>query len=172
MTLIALSENEYAPFYKTYINTVKNNVELIDLLKDSINQLITVLTDLPEEKQMYAYSEGKWTIKEIVQHLIDTERILSYRALRFSRNDATPISGFDESWYAENSNGNERSYKDLLKELKLVRKSTIMLFKSFSEEMLLFSGTANDSEITVRALGFVIAGHQLHHLNVIKERYL
>ena len=121
---------------------------------------------------MYSYAEGKWTIKELVQHIIDAERVLSYRALRFSRNDTTNLSGFDEDWYVANSNGNERNFKDMLQEFIHVRNSTILLFKSFKPEMLLINGTASNSDMSVRALGFIIAGHQTHHLKIIKEKYL
>ncbi|NLP57438.1 DinB family protein [Lutibacter sp. B1] len=171
MNSLFLPENEYAPYYKQYIGTLKN-VDLLDALETSLNEILKTTTNLSDEKLTYRYAEDKWTIKQLIQHLIDTERILSYRALRFSRNDATEIHGFDENWYVNNSNGNDRDFKDLLEELTFVRKSSISLFKSFTDEMLALSGTANGSDVTVRALGFIIAGHQTHHLNIIKERYL
>ena len=121
---------------------------------------------------LFRYDKEKWTIKEFVQHLIDTERILSYRALRFSRNGPSNLQGFDEDWYVENSNGNDRNFNDLLEEFNIIRKSTISLFKSFTDKMLSNFGTVNGSDVTVRALGFIIAGHQMHHLNIIKEKYL
>ncbi|NQV78041.1 MAG: DinB family protein [Lutibacter sp.] len=166
-----LNENEYSPFYKNYILALKN-VNLIEALTSSLDEILVTVKNLREEKLQYSYAEGKWTIKEIIQHLIDTERIMSYRALRFSRNDTTELEGFDENWYVDNSNGNERNIHDLLDELTLVRKTSVSLFKSFTDEMLIRIGTANGGNMTVRALGFIIAGHQLHHLNIIKERYL
>ena len=166
-----LNENEYSPFYKDYILALEN-VTLIEVLTSSLEEILITVKNLPEEKLQYKYAEGKWTIKEIIQHLIDTERIMSYRALRFSRNDATELQGFDENWYVDNSNGNDRNIHDLLDELTLLRKTSVSLFKSFTDEMLIRIGTANGGDMTVRALGFIIAGHQLHHLNIIRERYL
>ena len=166
-----LNENEYSPFYKDYILALEN-VTLIEVLTSSLEEILITVKNLPEEKLQYKYAEGKWTIKEIIQHLIDTERIMSYRALRFSRNDATELQGFDENWYVDNSNGNDRNIHDLLDELTLVRKTSVSLFKSFTDEMLIRIGTANGGDMTVRALGFIIAGHQMHHLMIIKERYL
>ena len=166
-----LNENEYSPFYKNYILALKN-VTLIEVLTSSLEEILITVKNLPEEKLQYKYAEGKWTIKEIIQHLIDTERIMSYRALRFSRNDATELQGFDENWYVDNSNGNDRNIHDLLDELTLLRKTSISLFNSFTDEMLIRIGTANGGDMTVRALGFIIAGHQMHHLMIIKERYL
>lgn len=163
--------HEYAPFYSQYIKLL-GEVDLIEVLETSLKDLISTLENLPEEALTYRYAEGKWTIKELVQHIIDAERVLSYRALRFSRKDTTNLPGFDEDWYVANSNGNERNFKDILQELIHVRNSTILLFKSFKQEMLLIIGTASNSDMTVRALGFIIAGHQIHHLRIIKEKYL
>lgn len=171
MNSLQLDENEYNPFYGRYILAL-GEVDLFEILNDSFEDLLKTVKDLPEEKLIFQYAEGKWTIKELVQHLIDTERIMSYRALRFSRNDATELQGFDENWYVENSNGNDRNFNDLLEEFRCTRKASISLFKSFTGEMLTLSGIANGSDMTVRALGFVIAGHQMHHLKIIKERYL
>ncbi|MBP8792888.1 MAG: DinB family protein [Lutibacter sp.] len=171
MTAIQVNENEYAPFYKIYIEAV-GIVNLFDVLESSLYELLKTVDNLSEEALNYQYEDDKWTIKDILQHLIDTERIMCYRALRFSRNDATELPGYDESWYVDHSNGNDRNLVDLLNELKLVRLSSIALFKSFTEEMFTLSGIANDADITVRALCFIIPGHQLHHLKIIKERYL
>ncbi|MBE0423260.1 MAG: DinB family protein [Lutibacter sp.] len=171
MNLSQLNENEYNPHYKTYISAL-GNVDLIEILLASSEELLKTINDLSEEKMVFRYEEGKWSIKELLQHLIDTERIMSYRALRFSRNDATELQGFDENWYVENSNGNHRNSDDLMEEFTCTRRASISLFKSFTDEMLQLSGTANGSDMTVRALGFIIAGHQMHHLKVIKERYL
>lgn len=171
MNSVLLNDNEYAPFYSNYI-TALGEVNLRSVLKTSLEDFTTTIENLPEETLILRYAEGKWTIKELVQHIIDAERVLSYRALRFSRNDATDLSGFDEDWYVDNSNGNERPINDLLEEFKLVRKATLALFKSFTPEMFTKTGSANGSDMTVRALGFIIAGHQTHHLKIIKERYL
>jgi uncharacterized damage-inducible protein DinB len=171
MNSIHLNDNEYAPFYASYIKAL-GKVELFEVLATSSEELITSLQNLSEEKLVFRYEEGKWTIKELIQHIIDAERVLSYRALRFSRNDATDLPGFDEDWYVANSNGNDRNLSDLLNEFSHLRNATIALFKSFTSEMFLMTGSANNSDMSVRALGFIIAGHQIHHLNIIKERYL
>jgi len=171
MTTLQVNENEYAPFYKNYIKSL-GTVDLFDILNNSLEDLLLTIKHLPEEKLNFSYQEGKWTIKELVQHIIDAERVLSYRALRFSRNDSTDLQGFNEDWYVENSNGNDRNIEDLLNEFSFVRNSTISLFKSFSDEMFTLSGSINGSDMSVRALGFIIAGHQIHHLKVIKEKYL
>ena len=121
---------------------------------------------------LFRYDNGKWTIKELVQHIIDAERVLSYRALRFSRNDPSDLQGFDEDWYVGNSNGNDRNFEDILEEFTYLRKATTSLFNSFTSEMMPMLGTSNGSIMSVRALGFIIAGHQMHHLNIIKEKYL
>lgn len=171
MNLSQLNENEYNPHYKHYILEL-GDVDLFEILNASFEELLETIKDLPEEKLVFRYDEGKWTIKELLQHLIDTERIMSYRALRFSRNDATELQGFDENWYVDNSNGNNRNFNDLLDEFTCTRRASISLFKSFTNEMLQLSGNANGSDMTVRALGFIIPGHQMHHLKIIKERYL
>jgi uncharacterized damage-inducible protein DinB len=124
------------------------------------------------DKFDYQYAEGKWTIKEIIQHLIDSERVFSYRALRISRNDKTPLPGFDENDYVANSNGKERSLQSLLTEMAVVRQSTLSLFNSFSHEQLTKIGNASNREVSVRAIGFIIIGHQKHHQKVFSERYL
>ena len=171
MNSVKLSENEYAPFYSNYIKGL-GEVNLLEVLNSSLKDLVSTLENVPEEKQVYRYAEGKWTIKELLQHIIDAERVLSYRALRFSRKDATDLQGFNEDWYVVNSNGNERDFKDLLEEFINVRSACISLFKSFTPEMMAMIGSANNSDMTVRALGFIIPGHQMHHLKIIKERYL
>ncbi len=171
MNSVQLNENEYAPFYSSYIESL-GEVNLFDVLNTSLKDLVSTLENLPEEKLIYSYAEGKWSIKELVQHIIDAERVLSYRALRFSRNDATNLPGFDEDWYVNNSNGNTRNFKDLLKEFINIRNASISLFNSFTPEMMFLTGSANNSDMTVRALGFIIAGHQMHHLKIIKEKYL
>lgn len=171
MTTLQVNENEYAPYYKNYI-TALGTANLFEVLTNSLEDLIVTIKNLPEEKLNYRYQEGKWTIKELVQHIIDAERVLSYRALRFSRNDATDLPGFDEDWYVDNSNGNDRSINDLLQEFTNVRNASINLFKSFNEEMFPLKGSINGSDMSVRALGFIIAGHQMHHLKMIKEKYL
>lgn len=168
-----IPENEYASYYKQYIELVENNGKsILDNLMNSQKEFDTVLRNLPVEKQNVAYAEGKWTIKELVQHVIDTERIFCYRALCFARNDKTSLPGFDQDIFAENVNANARNYDDLLDEMDLLRKGSIALFKSFSDEALLRIGIGSGNNMSVRAIGYLFSGHQMHHLNVVKERYL
>lgn len=166
-----LPVNEYATFYAGYIQALEN-VELIEELEICVHEFIKFVQNIPMDKFDYRYAEGKWTIKDIIQHLIDAERIFSYRALRISRNDKTPLPGFDENFYVDNTNANDRSIQDLLTELAVVRQSTLSLYKSFTQEQLARIGTASDKEVSVRAIGFIIIGHQKHHQKIFEERYL
>lgn len=171
--MLKLPDNEYAPFYKPYILAAsKSDKGIVENLQDSLVRFFEILSELSEEKQLFAYAENKWTIKELVQHMIDTERVMSYRALRISRNDKIDLAGFDENDYVSNANANQIPFIELLKEFSLVRKSTIAMFKGFTDEMLLRKGTASETEISVRALGYILTGHVLHHLRIIEERYL
>lgn len=166
-----LPENEYAGYFSTYIKRVENAI-LQEELEICLHEFIRFVQNIPLDKFDYRYANGKWTIKEIIQHIIDTERIFAYRALRISRNDKTPLPGFDENNYVDNSNGNLRSIQDLLTEMAVVRQATLSLFKSFSEDQLLIIGTASENQISVRAIGFIIIGHQKHHQIIFEERYL
>jgi uncharacterized damage-inducible protein DinB len=167
----ALPENEYAVYYSTYIKAL-NDVHLTEELEISLHDFIRLVQDIPMDKFDYRYAEGKWTIKDIILHLIDAERIFSYRALRIARQDKTPLPGFEENSYVDAANANSRSIQDLLGELSIVRHSTLALFKSFSEEQLKSLGTASEVEVSVRAIGFIIIGHMKHHQRIFKERYL
>ncbi|MGL5113117.1 MAG: DinB family protein [Flavobacterium sp.] len=166
-----LPVNEYSKFQATYIAAL-SNVELLEELEISLHDFIRFVQNIPMDKFDYRYEEGKWTIKDIIQHIIDAERIFSYRALRFSRNDATPLPGFEENDYANSTHANHRSIQDLLTELSAVRQATLLLFKSFSHEQLLKIGVSSGGEVSVRAIGFIIIGHQKHHQKVFEERYL
>ncbi|MBC7844884.1 MAG: DinB family protein [Flavobacterium sp.] len=163
--------NEYSQFNATYINALEN-VELLEELEISLHDFIRFVRDIPMDKFDYRYAEGKWTIKDIIQHIIDAERIFGYRALRISRNDQTPLPGFEENDYVENTNANGRSIQELLTELSAVRHSNLLLFKSFSEEQLARMGISSNHPISVRVLGFLIIGHLKHHQRVFQERYL
>jgi uncharacterized damage-inducible protein DinB len=166
-----LLSNEYPEYFGKYIAQVADE-NLIEELEISLHRLIKFVQNIPMDKFDYQYAEGKWTIKDILQHLIDSERIFAYRALRFARNDKTSLPGFEEDHYAKNANGSKRSIQDLLTELAIVRQATLSLFKSFSEEQLLRIGTASNKQMSTRVLGFVIIGHQNHHQKVFEERYL
>ena len=166
-----LPKNEYSAFNSTYIKAIEN-IELIEELEISLHDFIKFVQNISLDKFDYRYAEGKWTIKDITQHIIDTERIFGYRALRISRNDQTPLAGFDENDYVDNTNANDRSIQELLTEFSAVRHSNLLLFKSFSEEQLTRMGIASNHPVSVRALGFLIIGHLKHHQKVFQERYL
>jgi len=171
MVLSEIPTSEYNPFYRTYIMAL-GNVELVEELINGKEVLLSLLEEIPEEKLNYAYAEDKWSLAEALVHMIDTERIFQYRALRIARNDETPLPGFDQDNYVPYSNADNRSKKDLIEEYKAVRDSTISLFNSFDEEATKRIGTTSGSKMSVRALGFIISGHQAHHVRIINERYL
>jgi len=160
-----------AEFYSAYIALVKED-NLSKALKKNTAQVKKLLKKIRTKKVDYAYAEKKWTIKEILQHLIDAERVFAYRAITFARKDTTPLPSFDEKNWAENAKVKKRKWKDLVDEFKTVRKATEKLFRSFDDEQLLSKGTASDNTINVVALGFICAGHAAHHVKVIKQRYL
>ena len=166
-------ENEYHPYYKPYINNLAaSGKSIVEVLRENQNEVSAVLSNLPEEKEHYRYAEGKWTIKELMQHIIDTERVFNYRALRFARNDQSPLQGFDQDVFNETASANDRSFQEILYEFYLLRMSTIAMYQSFSDEMLKRIGTASDNPMSVRALGYLSAGHVGHHIRVFQERYL
>jgi len=158
-------------FYHNYIHQVEA-LNLPQALQKHATDTIPFLQTIPADKWTFRYAEGKWTIKELVQHIIDAERIFNYRALCFARHDETALPGFEEDFYAANSEANKRSPEELLEELLIVQKSSVLLFQSFSEAQLEATGVANGNPIYVNAIGFIIAGHTLHHLKIIRERYL
>lgn len=146
-----------------------------DIIKGLIKQKEEILhffKSIPVFKHEYSYAEGKWTVKDIILHLIDAERIFAYRALRIARNDNTALPGFEENDYVVTANANNREYESLLAEYESVRNATISLFETFSSEDLLRLGTASNCSVSVRAIGYITLGHELHHKNIILERYL
>lgn len=171
MQASSINSNEYSPYYQPYIKSLKDT-ELISGLKESDVFCMSFFKSLPQEKLQYRYADNKWTIKEIITHLIDTERIFSYRALRFARQDKTPLMGFDQDNFVIASNANIRDINSILNEYQSVRNATIQLFKSFSHDALKQIGKASGNNMSVRAAGFTIIGHEKHHINIIQERYL
>lgn len=162
---------DYPSFFAGYINQVET-----DDLKASITQISHPLTyfflNLPEEKADYAYAPNKWSLKDVLQHIIDTERIMQYRLLRIARNDATPLPGFDENEYAQNAKAMNRTFVSLKEELKALRKSTDLLIGSLTDEQFMHSGITSDKRITANAIAYILLGHLMHHKKVIEERYL
>jgi uncharacterized damage-inducible protein DinB len=163
---------EYAPYTMIYIGLLPDDGLILKHLADNLTATSTFIRSIPEAKLLYRYAEGKWTIKEILAHIIDDERIYAYRALRFARNDQTELPGFEQDDYAAESRANVRTIEDLLNEFSAVRHSTIALFESFAEQVLTRSGIASGNIMSVRAAAYHIAGHELRHINIIKERYL
>ena len=159
------------PFYKKYVDHV-HTMEMLEALKTSHGRIIEVVSSIPENKGEYAYAPGKWTIKELLCHMMDAERIFAYRALRFARNDSTNLHGFEENDYAPQANAHGRTLQKLEDEMKNLRVTTIDLFTSFTPEMLQRKGTANNNLLSVINLGYIIAGHEAHHQSVLVERYL
>jgi len=163
--------NTLPEFYKKYVIHVQD-FEVLEALKFSNTRTTGLLSTVPEEMGEHRYAPGKWSIKELICHTMDAERIFAYRALCFARNDATALPGFEENDYAPQSNAHARTLSQLTKEMSNLRATTIDLFASFTPEMLKRRGTANNSVISVVNLGYIIAGHETHHRNILTERYL
>lgn len=161
---------EYPPFYETYVSKVPGG-DVIAQLESQRLQTAQLFAASTERDGNFRYAPDKWTIKEVVGHLSDSERIFSYRALRIARGDQTPLPGFEQNDYVKNGNFAEQSLADLVAEFGLMRASTLALFHSFNAEAWTRRGTASNNPITVRALAFIIAGHELHHREILKERY-
>ncbi|HNP96389.1 MAG TPA: DinB family protein [Cyclobacteriaceae bacterium] len=157
-------------FYKNYVKLIEES-DLLQALRASGHRSQELFHSIPHDKADFRYAEGKWTVREVLCHMIDVERIFMYRALRFARNDKTALSGFDENAYTPESNASGRDIKGLLSEMAHLRASTIDMFAGFSPEMMARKGTANNVEFSVVSQGFIIAGHETHHRKVLKERY-
>lgn len=166
-----LLEADFATYFKNYIAMVEEE-EILKALKKSTKQFKKLLQQINEENAHYRYAEDKWSIKEMILHIIDTERIFNYRALCFARNEQQALPGFNHDEYVKYSNADNRTLKSLRKEFFAVRKATYLLFKSFDEAMLQKEGVMNGNKLSVLGIGFVIAGHQQHHINVLNEKYL
>ena len=161
----------YPEYYQRYIDQV-TETDLNAALENQVAEMKEFLSGISEERSLFAYAEGKWTIREVLQHMIDTERIFCYRGLCIARKETASLPGFEENDYAANSGANLRSWKSLCEEMFLLRESTIRLFNSFPPGALDLSGIANQKPVNTLAIGFIIAGHFNHHKNVIRERYL
>ncbi len=171
MKLQELKEGEYPEFYQKYISLLSNE-NLISLLESQKGEKIRFMSSLKPENLSFKYAEGKWTVAEVIQHELDTERIFQYRALSIARNDKTSLPGYDQDAYVPFSNANNRSISEFINEYEIIRNSGIALFKSFDEEMLKRQGSSNGFNLSVAAAGFIIAGHEKHHLKLFKTNYL
>ena len=162
---------EYVPYYGRYVSLVPDG-DILTVLGKQIEETKGLLNSIPESRAGFRYAPHKWSIKEVVGHMIDTERIFSYRALRFARNDKTPLPGYEQDDYVSNASFDSCTLADLAAELGSVRQSTILMFKHLEPNAWMRSGFANDSEASVRALAHIIAGHELHHRGILTSRYL
>ena len=162
---------EADPYYFKYIDRV-SDADIVDTLSAQIVETVGLLRSLPESKGSHRYAPEKWTIREVIGHITDCERVFAYRALRFSRGDRTPVPGFEENDYVANGLFDERTMDDLITEFEHVRRATIGLLNGLSEEMMSRRGVASEKEISVRALAFIMAGHETHHVELLKTRYL
>lgn len=165
------TKGDYSEYYQQYIDLVEGD-DIIKILLENNQYIQDILNSFPQSNGNYRYAEGKWTVKEVVGHMMDVDRIYCYRALSIARGEKKPLPGFDQDQYVLNGKFNNRELYDLAYDYKLVRESAILLFRSFDSSVLQNKGNANDSDITVLALMFIIAGHEKHHLNILKERYM
>lgn len=163
--------SEYPEYYQQYMDLLPADDVLYTLEKHAVD-LQHMFSNIDDRRAEEAYAEGKWTMKELLQHMIDSERIFAYRALCISRGEEASLPGYDENKYAYNSMANIRLLKDMLQEYDLVRRSNLMLFRSFTSEMLDTYGVANGKRVSLRGLIHVMAAHELHHMNILQERYL
>jgi len=160
-----------AEFYQGYIDLIKEK-DFREAIRKNTKQFRKLTKSIPRKKFDYAYAEGKWSIREMLQHIIDAERVFSYRALTFSRKDASPLPGFDENSWAVQAGGSSRRWKELLEEFESVREATQYLYDSLSDEQLTFAGQASGRPLNGYTLGFIIPGHVAHHIRILQERYL
>jgi uncharacterized damage-inducible protein DinB len=165
-------EGEYAPYAIRYIGLLPDDGLVLRHMEENLEATREFILSLPGERLTYRYAEGKWTIKEILVHISDDERIYAYRALRFARGDKTELPGFEQDDYAAHSGANARDIEDILAEFADVRRATVSLFKGLDREALVRVGVADGKVMSVRAAAYHIAGHELRHVNIIKERYL
>jgi hypothetical protein len=163
--------SEYAAFYAGYIARVPDD-DLVGALEANLEEFVRTIGAVAEVRGGFAYAPGKWTLKEVIGHVIDAERVFSYRAMRIARGDETPLPGFDEKAWVPQSGANDRTIADLLAELRTVRAATIALLRHLPTDSVTRRGTASGNGVTVRALAWIIAGHPIHHLGILRERYL
>ena len=164
------AESEYMPYYGRYIGLVPAG-DIVETLATQFRETESMLRDAPESKGAYSYAPDKWTVKESLGHIIDAERIFTYRALRIARNDKTPLASFEQNDYVPESGANERTLKDLIDEFAAVRQASILLLRSLPAHAWERTGTASNAAISVRALAWIVAGHELHHNRIFRENY-
>jgi uncharacterized damage-inducible protein DinB len=165
------AQTEHAPEFSNYVTLVPEG-DIIQTLEQQIENSLSLLRTIPSDKANFRYAPGKWSVKELLGHMIDSERIFSYRALRFARNDQTPLSGYEQNDYVRDTDFDSRNLDDMVEEFATVRRATIQLFRPLNDAEWLRHGKANENDISVRALAYIIAGHELHHMGVLRSRYL
>jgi DinB superfamily len=165
------TESEYAPYYQSYIDRVSES-DILPVLRSQMDELDVLLERVEPHQETFRYGEGKWSIREIVGHLIDTERVFGYRALCIARGEKQNLPGFDQNDYMATAPYNGIDLEDLLSELRLIRLGNVAMLRTLDEEAWSRVGVANNNEVSVRALAFIMAGHVRHHMNVLRERYL
>lgn len=163
--------SEYAPFYETYVSKVGDG-DIIEILRTSGSLAVETFAGVPEDRLDHRYAEGKWSVREVIGHVIDAERVFAYRVLRFARGDQTPLPGMDQEVFMAGADFGRRSLRSLVDEFRHLRAANVALFASFSGVELARGGVASEMGVTVRALVYIIAGHAIHHLGVLEQRYL
>lgn len=165
------ASDEYAPYYETYVALVPAG-DIVETLERQSADTLALLRSVPEDRAGSSYEPGKWSVKELVGHVVDSERVFSYRALRFARGDRTPLPGYEQDDYVRAAGFDARTLSSIAEEFARVRAATVALLRTFEEDAWARRGTANDKEVSVRALAHILAGHELHHINILRERYL
>lgn len=172
MKTTALNQNEFDSYFSRYINKTSKELSLKEGFGEGKKNVIQFFNSLPEDKLLYAYDVGKWSVKEVLQHLIDTERIFMYRCFRIARNDKTVLTGFDQDIYIKPSGANQKPLKALINEYSIVRDGFISLLNSVTDDQLCYIGNSNGAPMSARAAAFTMLGHEIWHMDIIKERYL
>ena len=171
LAIAAPESSEYAPYYGRYISLVEGN-DIVSTLEQQGTETVAMLSGLTEREAAFRYAPDKWSLKEVLGHVTDTERIFTYRALRIARNDVTPLPGFEQDHYVQAAIFGNRTLAGLLEEFAAVRHATLLLFRSLDAEAWMRCGIASEKEVSVRALAYMTAGHELHHRKIIQEKYL
>jgi hypothetical protein len=171
MKLSEIREGDCPAYYRPYLQTLAEG-SLLELMKRQMGNFPEFINSIPEDLWNYRYAPEKWSVAEVLLHVLDTERVFQYRALRFGRKDFTPLPGFDQDAYVPMSQAGERNRESVVEEYKVVRESTLILFSNLPEERLFWKGSASGNPMSIGAIGFIICGHQKHHRNILRARYL
>lgn len=171
MKLSELKEGDCPAYYQPYLQTL-GEASLLDLMERQMGNFPEFINSIPEDKWHFRYAPEKWTVAEVLMHVLDTERVFQYRALRFGRKDFTPLPGFDQDAYVPMSQAGVRTKASVVNEYKVIRESSLLLFSNLPEERMFWKGSASENPMSIGAMGFIICGHQKHHRNILRARYL